>query len=222
MRKLVTVTFTGLDENTNPDDLVKIQNQYPDVEWGILLSSKWSDNNHRFPDPSTLIERFGGRGLRLSGHLCGELAREVARGFWTKTEEVLGDTMEIFQRVQVNEPVAGFYWDAKPLPWNLQELIQQRKFPEDIDYSPVSKGFSVLLDPSGGCGIPSMPVPTGYSGKIGYAGGIGPLNVKDVLREIQRIPEDGEVWIDMESSVRGDGDWFDTGIVRRVLELVYG
>ena len=52
--------------------------------------------------------------------------------------------------------------------------------------------------------------------RMGYAGGIGPDNVVDVLRDIGPVRP---TWIDMESGVR-TGDKFDLAKVRRVLEQV--
>jgi phosphoribosylanthranilate isomerase len=57
-------------------------------------------------------------------------------------------------------------------------------------------------------------VPDGL--RFGFAGGIGPDNVKRVIREIS-AKVDAPFWIDMESGVRTD-DRFDLNKVRRVLE----
>ena len=51
---------------------------------------------------------------------------------------------------------------------------------------------------------------------LGFAGGIGPDNVLDVIRDIG--PRD-PYWIDMESGVRTD-DKLDLAKVRRVLEQI--
>jgi len=64
----------------------------------------------------------------------------------------------------------------------------------------------MLVDESKGTGIlpERWPVPpTDYS--IGYAGGIGPDNIKFVLETIQEVvvPHDREdIWIDMETRLR--------------------
>lgn len=70
---------------------------------------------------------------------------------------------------------------------------------------------SVLWDPSGG---------TGVRGRLdvvadGYAGGISPDNVGEVLEELAAAGR--RCWIDMESGVR-TGDAFDLRKVRAVLE----
>jgi phosphoribosylanthranilate isomerase len=75
---------------------------------------------------------------------------------------------------------------------------------------------SLLFDPSGGRGIEpfSWPVPP-LGARMGYAGGIGPDNLLDVLRAIG--PVESPFWIDMESGVRTD-DRFDLAKARAVLE----
>jgi phosphoribosylanthranilate isomerase len=71
-----------------------------------------------------------------------------------------------------------------------------------------------LFDRSGGL----WPPHPGGDRLVGYAGGIGPDNVADVLEQIGAT---GPYWIDMESGVRTD-DRFDLGKCRRVCEAVYG
>jgi hypothetical protein len=36
--RLKTVTITGADDAVDPEELLQIQQRYPFVEWGILLS----------------------------------------------------------------------------------------------------------------------------------------------------------------------------------------
>ena len=216
MRKLCTVTFTGIDQYTNPQDLWDIQNKWPKTEFGILFSLDWQNNGHRYPDPKDL-KKF--EGLNLSAHLCGHIAREAARSQWKPALEVLGDSLNLFKRIQINVPIATFLGFA---PGRVeQERIQQRQWPEDIDFSPVFEGFSVLLDASGGRGIPALPVATGYRGKIGYAGGIGPDNVIGVIKAAEAIDESGEYWIDMETKVRDSQDHFSPDLIKEVLTQIW-
>jgi phosphoribosylanthranilate isomerase len=58
-----------------------------------------------------------------------------------------------------------------------------------------------------------------YPGRpVGYAGGIGPDNVVDIIK---RINAAGPYWIDMESKIRTD-NWLDLKLCRAVCEAVYG
>lgn len=57
---------------------------------------------------------------------------------------------------------------------------------------------------------------------MGYAGGIGPDNVLEVLGDILLANGimDRPTWIDMETGVRDEHDRFDLARVQRVLEQV--
>jgi hypothetical protein len=46
------------------------------------------------------------------------------------------------------------------------------------------------------------PVPSKGDISYGYAGGIGPTNVKDILNKVEQASRGIAVWIDMESSLR--------------------
>ncbi len=220
MRTLKYITFTGIDEFTDPAELMALQEKYPKIEFGVLLTRSWADHGHRYPSPE-ILKRLP-RELHLSGHLCGTLAREAVKGDWSGVAEFCGPGFDLFRRFQINEPLQAISWTGTNPLEGRSEIVLQRKYASDIDYVPVDTGLSVLLDPSGGRGIASEPVATGYRGPIGYAGGIGPENVKEVLETIKDIQEDGWTWIDMESSLRGDTGKFDIDRVKEVLRKIYG
>ena len=77
--KLKHITFTGLDERTDVNELKIIQKAFPFVEFGVLMSKNWQTNGNRYPDPES-IARFTDQGLNLSAHLCGRIAREAYTG----------------------------------------------------------------------------------------------------------------------------------------------
>jgi len=61
----------------------------------------------------------------------------------------------------------------------------------------------MLVDESKGTGVLSTSwpkPPEDYD--IGYAGGIGPINIERVLKEVQVAGAGRSIWIDMESSLR--------------------
>jgi len=83
----------------------------------------------------------------------------------------------------------------------------------------------MLVDESKGTGVLASSWPTPPNGyNIGYAGGIGPDNVKSVLTDIMSVAKGRDVWIDMESSLRTvlkDGaDVFDLGKCYKCIEVV--
>lgn len=207
MRPPDFVTFTGADDETDVYGMIALSEQYP-VEWGILLSRSRQGEDPRYPrDPS----RFLGCRLRLAAHLCGAYSREIMDGDFTRLPFLLRS----FGRVQVNHasPACGQVADLQSR-LGRPCIVQAR----GLRAFPTRGGVEWLFDTSGGRGVApaSWPRHPGYL--VGYAGGIGPENVRDV---IAAIDASGPYWIDMESGVRTD-DRFDLARCRRVCEAVFG
>lgn len=223
MQKLSHVTFTGVDDRTDVERLKDIARRYPFAEFGILFSES-ADN--RYPDVIPLLKALDKSGVRLSAHLCGKMARKIVEtGDFTEFRKACGIRADLFARCQLN--VAGhsvdnptrFLW----FPATMKEVIVQKKTGDGILYrhfSQYNPCCAPLLDDSGG---------RGRRGKLsyvdaehaGYAGGIGPDNVADVLAEICAWEGVHGYWIDMESNVR-TRDWFDLDKVEAVCEKVDG
>lgn len=228
--KLRHITFTGIDANTDLQELQAIQQQYPLAEFGVLTSYHWNENGNRYLDPK-LINNLRGSGLHLSLHICGRAAHDAAVGDWEKIDVLTLNNLDIFKRIQLNlsrrKDNPEFCWIPLVIG---QELIVQQKGCNNLTlYENTLKHWkknpyvhrdtiSVLLDASGGQGIDTPINILGAEEKVGYAGGISPNNVADKLIYLFENVYDGEFWIDMESGVRTN-DWFDTAKVRRVLEI---
>ena len=221
--KLKHITFTGISPETNLMELKKIQDVFPIVEWGVLVSRNWRENGARYYDPE-YIERLRGIELNLSCHACGYVARQVIRGNWEPIQSITHGLVGIFKRCQVNvssdEPSEETEF-VRPLI-GLDELIIQQKSAERMEiYNSIvnHNRVSVLIDASGGQGIDTPLIPFGEHGsKVGYAGGMNPDNIGDKLHFLMESEEVGDFWIDMETGVRTD-DRFDTGKVFKVLEV---
>ena len=224
--KLQHITFTGIDGKTDLRELWDIQQEYPIVEFGVLVAKNWRENGNRYFNPSYLgaLEE---RGLNLSAHLCGSIARAAVRGDWEPYRDWCKSFPYFFNRCQINiansadNPESLIILDCAR---NFDEIILQQKDIRNVSLFRKSHksqygdpNISVLLDASGGQGIDTdIEVMTGNF-KVGYAGGINPDNVYDKLRYLLTNDKVGDFWIDMESGVRTD-DWFDTNKVRKVLE----
>lgn len=201
------ITFTGADDWTNVGHMTLLAEQYP-IEWGILFSPVRQGINSRYPG-SDAQSRLTRSDLRLSAHLCGGHSRNIMDGRSLKIQVDLG----VFKRIQINHraPDAGCISEFSRR-WGSRCIGQCRGpvFPRDtsVDW---------LFDQSGGRGKESEALPLYPGLLVGYAGGIGPDNVLDV---IERIAASGPYWIDMESKVRTN-DRFDLALCRRVCELVY-
>jgi|SRR5690606_2543935 len=206
------VTITGADDNTDPNQLIELSKRFPFVEWGILHSYKRKGTS-RYPSDPWIVRLMQSKSAEthLAIHACGLFAKEIMNGQcfpWG------------FARIQIN----GF--DVKKIsylnPWGGEYILQcgdMEKVQRVADFAAQHPDFlfSVLFDVSGGMGLMPSSWPRPLPGvRMGYAGGIGPSNVRDVLRDIGPVEP---TWIDMESGVRTD-DQFDLEKVEEVLRQV--
>lgn len=232
---LTKVTFTGADDETPPAFLAEISKMYPFVEWGILVGfylgcERW---------PSRLffnkLLSLPSHELQLSLHLCGEsltnLLFDTGRPILNEWEE---EALPLFQRVQLN-----FHGDVVvevvEVPYIVEafqgkfagkEAILQLDGVNDwvLDQL-LASGIkaSGLYDHSHGAGV----LPTAWPSlkedwSVGYAGGLGPDNIKDQLPAINEAAGSRPFWIDMETRVRSKinrHDLFDTHKCLEVLRV---
>ena len=219
MERTPIVTITGADDRTNPADLFALSARYPFVEWGILFSQKRA-GEPRYPASAWFNEFVSAADVRKSLHLCGRASRVTIAGCSTYLDLAVRCG---FDRVQLN----GWKFTENPRHFveSPVELILQSMTLDGFqracaDVRMILNGggrASALYDPSGGRGIFADLVEVlqhGTGDHYGYAGGINPANVTHML---QRTLDQGGYWIDMESGVRDQVDWFDLGKVRSVL-----
>lgn len=237
------VTITGADDNVDPKALLDLSKEFPFVEWGILRSEKRA-GTARYPTMGWVSKLP--EGLRLSLHLCGSEARSAMIGSteWYGPGQYYDPLRKpFFRRIQINgykpgtpgvlgiAPIAYRLFSAQMYIASHDRLSVRRPtlilpFNSETDLDAVSAdarvlpGTEILFDPSGGRGKEPFRWPTesaaGVRVRMGYAGGINPDNVVDVLRDIGPVQP---TWIDMESGVRTN-DAFDLRKVRHVLEAV--
>ena len=220
--KLQHITFTGIDGKTDLGALWELQQQYPIAEFGVLVAKNWRENGNRYFNPSYL-DALASRGLNLSAHLCGSIARAAVCGDFEPFRDWARSFPFIFDRCQLNIATSKEnpdFFEVCEDALLFEEIILQQKSVDDCDLylkSNWNEYVTMLLDASGGEGIDTSLV--AFAGKkIGYAGGINPDNVAEKLTFLMENEMVGDFWIDMESGVRTD-DWFDIDKVRRVLEI---
>lgn len=225
--KLTSITFTGIDERTDIDRIEKIQDKYPYVEWGVLMSYHWDENGHRYLNPK-LLDKLWYRGLRLSAHFCGKMALDILGGETERMHAAIDYQFGLFKRCQLNVVATPYFRRLRTMrvfDLQLDEVILQMHSPSTLDsflkyVGEPTKHVSYLIDGSCGRGI-DCPIEV-YDNPdihIGYAGGIGPDNVRNKLKTLLEHPSYGECWIDMESRVRDEDDWLDLDKVEQVLEI---
>ena len=74
------VSFTGIDNKTNIKRLLEIVEKYPNTEFGFLISEANTNKNvnNRYPN-LILLQQLKNKNINLALHVCGKLAREVAK-----------------------------------------------------------------------------------------------------------------------------------------------
>lgn len=219
------VTFTGVDNWTDLDELERIQQQYPYAEFGVLASYHWSENGPRFPEPS-VFDNLKGRKLNLSLHLCGSLAIKCVQQDFEPAIALLGDNFNLFKRVQLNmhlNQATPEQLAALTLKGSLEQIIVQMHQPDlcrnFLAAGHHSPNLCYLLDASGGAGIDTpIDIVSEPGIEVGYAGGMGVSNVWSKLKTLLHHESGSVFWIDMETKVRTH-EILDLELVKQVLAL---
>ena len=157
--------------------------------------------------------------MRLAAHLCGSHVNDILNGNNNEFISTLVNTYG-FGRLQINATavngvdtsnlsncIALFMSVIVRYP-KVEFIIQKNEETRCLWEGLLSSGdlpnnVSMLVDESKGTGVLSKSwpkPPKDYN--IGYAGGIGPDNISNVLDDIIHVASGYNVWIDMESSLR--------------------
>lgn len=218
-RTLTTVTITGADDNTDIAQLKELSAEFPFVEWGLLMSLKRTGLEPEYPSLRWLSE-FGKTTCAKSVHLCGSLARNAYSDRLEQHLDMIHCIVGGVDRVQLNmvelNPIEDEWigW----LDSHGTQLILQTKSFADCEHL-LSESVTALHDVSGGTGVRATqfdyPLHHNY---CGFAGGLTPDNVGDVVKEIVNNGKgEFEFWVDTQSGVRADGK-LDLGKVSRFLQ----
>lgn len=223
------VTITGADDSTDIEWMVAMQDRFPFVEWGVLVS-KSQAGNYRFPSVDWLkrLVQYQSK-LKTSVHVCGKWVRQICGGQWEDMLLAVGSAAEHAQRIQLNfhaqahsldeDFFAGARNALEKSNWQLifqidgvNDLLLLKARRNELNAVP-------LYDLSGGAGILPSEWPRQTDGVYtGYAGGLGPQNVLEQIEKIKTVAN-GQIWIDMETRVRTDDDSrLDEALVESVLE----
>jgi hypothetical protein len=238
--KLTRVTITGADEQTRPEDLLRLQRAYPFVEWGILLSKSSEGRRPRFPAHDWILRLFEADQdgeLVACGHLCGAWVRDLCEGGGAFARD-RPQLARKFDRLQLNFHAETHRIHPAPFVRALALLVgegfvREEEFIFQIDdvndraMDIAADGgirAAPLFDLSGGAGVLPASWPVPVTPRAGYAGGLSPENVvgqiaaiAEVVAKAEVVPGDTEVWIDVETHVR-TREVFDIGKVERFLE----
>lgn len=232
------VAIAGGDESVSPEDLVKLSEQYPFVEWSILYDGETKPLN-RFPSVEWIRELVRlsrerevamGSPLNLSLHLCRKAVKDLFSGC-SESLAPIQDILTGFQRIQLNVVMKNEYQYLPQLPENIQRLPRAYQIivqltgdalNEEVGEMLLAAGIDVawLHDKSGGLGITVENWPAPKDPYCGYAGGLSPETLAEQLPRIAEAAGDHPFYIDLESGVRDSEDHFDLTRAEQVLIIV--
>lgn len=219
-----TVTVTGADDSVNIEDLFKIQNEFPFVEFGILISDRYSFSGgaNRFPSRDWIKKLINENNksslkLNLSGHICGNWVKHLLLGTFPDFSEIDSKMFHAFNRWQINTHAQKHKIDfdkleaiLKYLAYDNKSVIFQIDNVNDIITECKKRkheNISGLFDLSHGAGILPSEWPKPTDGVYcGYAGGLSPSNVIDQIEKIIPLVDEKIIWIDAETHLRSDDD----------------
>lgn len=206
---LKRVTFSGIDQQTKVQDLKKLYEKYPFVEFVFLYYQQANQKGEgRYPK-TAMLKEYQQANLPMALHICGRIAVDlIYDSNWSAVYRELDGYMELFDRIQLNIAKAKRFSREMTFPEDKQIIIQLHEGTEELfncyKHLPNVVGFQ---DSSGGRGIVQTQWMPPETEPFGYAGGIGPENVVAVVRELNEICKE-DYWIDMEAAIRTD-DRFD-------------
>ncbi len=223
--KLHRVAISGIDESAAKEELKKVHQEFPFVEWGLLIHD--GPPKPRYPSAdwrNRLVASSGA--MAFVAHLEADVCRMILNG-----ESSSDWNLSRYRRVQLN--IAGDldYWlnldsySFEHLP-KLDYILQLPSLEGDCLRLPrrmrsMRLEVSILYDGSWGRGIlpEKWPAPPADI-DTGMAGGLSPNNLEEQLEKILALPDPGVVWIDMETHVRDpQSDTVDLAKVRGCLSI---
>lgn len=225
--------------NSVPDSPHSTPHPEVKLEFAFLINGKPDESRNRFHHPNkATVTALQIAGADVALHVCGGLCREVMeKGWYPISFRRFNPWLESApERVQLNAP-RGTLANALSLSlhardgMNIRTVVQMNKGNQEEIMrrvnSPEDDCFDVLYDQSGGHGkgffmsdaIAAMDqVPDTHL--HGYAGGIGPANVRGIVQQLDAHYGTRPYFIDMESSLRDSDDWFDIRKVQDVLNNI--
>eukprot|EP01065_Artemidia_motanka_P037890 TRINITY_DN46791_c0_g1_i1.p1 TRINITY_DN46791_c0_g1~~TRINITY_DN46791_c0_g1_i1.p1 ORF type:complete len:980 (+),score=203.92 TRINITY_DN46791_c0_g1_i1:75-3014(+) len=223
----------GVDDSVDPLLLSAIAQRFPRVEFGVLFREDKAGTPRYASQAAIEMLAATEPPLRLAAHLCGSRCEQLLRtgdDAWFRANVLKRG----FRRVQLNATKVNGV-DSSCLPDafpTFKALVH--KYPEvewivqaNEETAPLWKSFaalpadrappnvSLLWDASCGQGTvaKSYEGPPSNGMRCGYAGGLGPDNLEEVVHTLRSGVAKGRViWLDMETKLRtcvGGEDRFD-------------
>lgn len=209
---ITKLTFTGIDNASRCENLNALSERYGFIEWGMLYSPSSSGVNCRYPGVGTVQKFIDGLVGNVALHLCGKGVREFSSGSGAGYE-LARSVIHKGGRVQLNVnygSITNAYKEeiARAISDNSDGIFILQMNDNNVEAMGRFKdlhNYSFLFDSSGGRGEspthgwPPMPI---NGVRCGYAGGLGPENLKNEIETISMVANGYDIWLDMESKIR--------------------
>lgn len=195
-----TLTLSGVDERVTQREIERML-AFPDVELGLLCTHD-PEGRPRYPELHWLVWAAEIASDRCAIHVCGRRARAALLA------RQLDDLVMHASRIQVNGVLRTDELNEIAETFATHTIITQHHAQNAALVAAPVANHALLVDASGGTGRR----PEGWQRPdtikpVGFAGGLGPDNLRTQLPLIATIAGDGPFWVDMETSLRID-DWF--------------
>ena len=191
-------------------------------------SQEWIKELSKVVSSSSSSSSSQHRAMELAAHLCGQRVNDLLVNNDTNREFLSSLNSMGFHRVQINATavngvdtsnlsdqvtiatVATSITNHPELEFILQQNDETKPLWQGLldlesfhGKGKLASNVVMLVDESKGTGVLASSWPTPPKNyDIGYAGGIGPDNVRQVLNDIITVANGRDIWIDMESSLR--------------------
>lgn len=226
------IGFCGVDDSVDPNFVALVAHTFPLVEFGVLFRPD-VEGTPRYASMDW-VQRFCAlHPPKLAAHLCGSRVNEVLYG----DDTFLRQLPPSFQRVQINATAVngvdtsrlsesapllrGLILEFPQLEFILQKNEETQPLWQGLLDLGLPPNVTMLMDESKGTGVllSQWPNPP-EEYDIGYAGGIGPGNIRSVLQNVQTAGNGRAVWIDMESSLRSQKNGKDVFDLDKCYEVI--
>lgn len=207
---MINLTFTGIDVYT------KIHNLPRGPEYAVLISNNREGKYIRYPSIhyiDTLLSGLKSYDHKTALHFCGINTICNLLNF-----RQYFDLIELVDRIQFNGTIPqDLIITAANILSDKEIIFQSSKVTVPPNILKEYNNIKYLVDYSGGNGIVpgEWKAPEFYM-EYGMAGGLNPDNV---IEQYGNMPKDIS-WIDMETGVRDDNNFFSIEKVKRVIENV--
>jgi hypothetical protein len=228
---LISCTLTGVDQQTDLPRIASLAATFPQAEFAILFSPERSGHQNRFPTFQSILAMLDAGPTQWAIHLCGAAVPNFIRA--ANSGDKKNQDAEAFQlathpavsRIQLNFAFRRAKFSLPDLNQAIRfiskpVITQEHRANRGVSLAIEASNHQILFDASGGRGIEASEWLPPLEGKIcGFAGGLGPATLEGAFPAIRKVCAGKPFWIDMESQIRDQNDWFDLDACERVLEI---